>query len=137
VTRDNLPRPSCGSDGKANNKWQAFINTDTRRFKIQTGDMDPPRRGRASYINSIFEATMKWIHQMLGLNNLGLLGTLLLWGCIDLWQSYLHALGLTVLHVWSFLVLSPDLAELLVLEHNMTPMHLDTMHEARSVTWQS
>lgn len=29
-------------------------------------------------------------------------------------------------------VLSPDLAELLVLEHDMTPMHLDTMHEASS-----
>ena len=27
---------------KADNKRQAFINTDTRRFKIQTGDMGPP-----------------------------------------------------------------------------------------------
>ena len=26
---------------KADNKRQAFINTDTRRFKIQTGDMEP------------------------------------------------------------------------------------------------
>ena len=114
-----------------------FINTDTRRFKIQMGDMGPPL-GRASYINSIFEATMKWIHQMVGLNNLGLLVTLLWWGCINLWQrlSYLHVLGLTVLYVWSFLVLSPDLAELLVLEHDMTPIHLDTMHEARSVVTQ-
>ena len=39
-----------------------------------------------------------------------------------------------MLQVWSFVVLSPDLAELLVLEHDMTPIHLDTMHEARSVT---
>ena len=99
-----------------------FINTNTRCF-------------RAS--NFIFEATMKWIHQMVGLNNLGLLGTLLWWGCINLWPSYLHVLGLTVLFVWSFLVLSPDLAELLVLEHDMTPIHLDNMHEARSVTQQS
>ena len=42
VTRDNLPRPNCDSDGKADNKQQAFINTYTRRFKIQTGDMGPP-----------------------------------------------------------------------------------------------
>ena len=42
ATRDNLPRPNCDSDGKANNKRQAFINTDTRRFKIQTG---PPWQG--------------------------------------------------------------------------------------------
>ena len=114
--------------------------TCMRCFKIQTGDMGPPPPplpGWASYINSIFEATMKWIHQMVGLNNLGLLGTLLLRGCINLGQSYLHVLGLTVLHVWSFLVLSPDLTELLVLEHDMTPIHLDTVHEARSVTWQS
>ena len=27
---------------KANNKQQAFKNTDTRRFKIQTGDMGSP-----------------------------------------------------------------------------------------------
>ena len=26
---------------KADNKRQAFINTDKRRFKIQTGDMEP------------------------------------------------------------------------------------------------
>ena len=26
----------------ADNKQQEFINTDTRRFKIQTGDMHPP-----------------------------------------------------------------------------------------------
>ena len=26
----------------SDNKRQAFINTDTRRFKIQTGDMGPP-----------------------------------------------------------------------------------------------
>ena len=37
-----LPRPNCNSDGKADNKQQAFINTDTRRFKIQMGDMGPP-----------------------------------------------------------------------------------------------
>ena len=30
-------------------KQQAFINTNTRRFKIQTGDMGPSP-GRASYI---------------------------------------------------------------------------------------
>ena len=51
ATRDNLPRPNCDSDGKADNKRQAFINTDTRRFKIQTGDMGPPPQpptGRAS-----------------------------------------------------------------------------------------
>ena len=40
--RDNLPRPNCNSDGKADNKRQAFINTDTRHFKIHTGDMGPP-----------------------------------------------------------------------------------------------
>jgi len=33
ATRDNLPRPNCDSDGKADNKRQAFINTDTRRFR--------------------------------------------------------------------------------------------------------
>ena len=44
VTRDNLPRPNCNSDGKANNKRQAFINTDTRHFKIQMGVMGPPPR---------------------------------------------------------------------------------------------
>ena len=42
VTRDNLPQPNCNSDGKADNKRQAFINTDTRHFKIQMGDMGPP-----------------------------------------------------------------------------------------------
>ena len=42
LRRDNLPLPNCDSDGKADNKQQAFINTDTRRFKIQTGDMGPP-----------------------------------------------------------------------------------------------
>ena len=36
------PRPNCDSDSKADNKRQAFINTDTRRFKIQTGDVGPP-----------------------------------------------------------------------------------------------
>ena len=30
------------ADGKADNKRQALINTDTRRFKIQTGNMDTP-----------------------------------------------------------------------------------------------
>ena len=45
---DNLLRPNCDSDGKTDNKRQAFINTDMRRFKIQTGDMDPPPPGRAS-----------------------------------------------------------------------------------------
>ena len=40
--RVNLLRPNCNSDGTADDKQQAFINTDTRRFKIQTGDMDPP-----------------------------------------------------------------------------------------------
>ena len=37
-----LPLPNCDSDIKADHKWQAFINTDTRRFKIQTGDMGLP-----------------------------------------------------------------------------------------------
>ena len=46
--RDNLPRPNCDGDGKADNKQQAFINTDTRCFKIQTGDVGPPPPGRAS-----------------------------------------------------------------------------------------
>ena len=45
MTRDNLPRPNCHSEGKANNKWQAFINTDTRCFKIQKGNMGPPQQG--------------------------------------------------------------------------------------------
>ena len=49
LQRDNLPRPNCDSGGKANNKRQAFINTNTRRFKIQTGDMPPPP-GRASLL---------------------------------------------------------------------------------------
>ena len=40
--RDNLPWPNCDSDGKADDNQQAFINADTRRFKIQTGDMGPP-----------------------------------------------------------------------------------------------
>ena len=39
ATRDNLPWQNCDSDSKANpnpdNKRQAFLNTDTRRFKIQ------------------------------------------------------------------------------------------------------
>ena len=39
ASRDNLPRPNCDSEGKADNKRQAFINTNTRCFKIQTGDM--------------------------------------------------------------------------------------------------
>ena len=42
MTRDNLPWPNCDSDGKADNKRQALINTDMRRFKIQMGDMGPP-----------------------------------------------------------------------------------------------
>ena len=33
---------SLGQIATADNKRQAFINTDTRRFKIQTGDMGPP-----------------------------------------------------------------------------------------------
>ena len=54
MTRDNLPRPNCDSDGKADNKRQAFINTDTRRFKIQMGYMDPPPPpGRASVIINV------------------------------------------------------------------------------------
>ena len=40
--QENLPRPNCDSDGKANNKRQAFISTDTRSFKIQTGDLAGP-----------------------------------------------------------------------------------------------
>ena len=42
MTRDNLPLPNCDSDSKADNKRQAFINTDMRRFKIPTGDKGPP-----------------------------------------------------------------------------------------------
>ena len=42
ATRDNLPRANCDSDDKADNKRQAFLNTDTRRFKTLTGDMGPP-----------------------------------------------------------------------------------------------
>ena len=42
MTRDNLPRPNCDSDGKVDNKRQALINTHRRRFKIQMGDMGPP-----------------------------------------------------------------------------------------------
>ena len=45
ATRDNLPRPNCDSDSKAGNKRQAFINTDTGGFNIQTGDMGPPQAG--------------------------------------------------------------------------------------------
>ena len=52
MTRDKPPRPNCDSDGKADNKRQAFINTDTSCFKIQMGDMAPPSPppGRASLI---------------------------------------------------------------------------------------
>ena len=42
-------RPNCDSDGKADNKRQAFINTDTSRYKIQMGDMGPALAGRASF----------------------------------------------------------------------------------------
>ena len=42
ATTDNLPRPNCNSDGKVGNKQQAFINTHTRRFQIQMGNMRPP-----------------------------------------------------------------------------------------------
>ena len=45
ATRDNLPWPNCNSDGKAENKRQTFINTDTRHFKIQTATWDPPWQG--------------------------------------------------------------------------------------------
>ena len=48
--RDNLPRPNCDGDGKADNKRQAFINSDTRCFKIQTGDMDPPPPRQGLYV---------------------------------------------------------------------------------------
>ena len=41
----SLGQINCDSDSKANNKWQALINTDRRRFKIQTGDMGPPSQG--------------------------------------------------------------------------------------------
>ena len=60
ATRDNLLRPNCDSDGKADNKPQAFINTTTRSFKIQTGDMSgtPPPPGRASS-NSPFHDPLK------------------------------------------------------------------------------
>ena len=47
ATRDNLPWPNCDSDGKADNKRQAFINTNMRHFIIQMGDMGPSP-GRAS-----------------------------------------------------------------------------------------
>ena len=53
ATRDNLPRPNCDSDCKADNKGQAFINTDTRRFKIQMDDMGPPLAGPQCSINII------------------------------------------------------------------------------------
>ena len=35
-----------------------------------------------------------------------------------------------------FTVLSPDLAELLVIEHDMVPVHVDTKQVARSVISQ-
>ena len=44
ATRDNLPRPNC------DNKRQALITTDTRRFKIQTGNMGPPFLAGPLYI---------------------------------------------------------------------------------------
>ena len=53
VTRDNLPRPNCNSDGKANNKRQAFINTDTMTrdiLKFRWVSWDLPPAGKASYI---------------------------------------------------------------------------------------
>ena len=51
--RDNLRQPNCDIDGKANNKQQAFVNTDMRCFKIQTGDMGPPLAGPQCSINII------------------------------------------------------------------------------------
>ena len=67
-TRDNLPRPNCDRDGKADNKRQAFINTDTRRFKIQMADMDPPPPGRASPYNGHGGSTQKgYLFQALGI----------------------------------------------------------------------
>ena len=56
VTRDNLPRPNCNSDGKADNKQQAFINTDTRHFRIQTGDVGPPPTPLAGPLNDHLSA---------------------------------------------------------------------------------
>ena len=56
ATRDNLPRPNWDSDGKADNKQQAVINTDTKRFKIQSGDMGHPSPpGRASTMFDVCE----------------------------------------------------------------------------------
>ena len=54
-SRDNFPRPNCDGHGKADNKRQTFTNTNTRRVKIQTGDMGPPLPGRASkYVGAYF-----------------------------------------------------------------------------------
>ena len=45
ATRDNLPRPNCNNDGKADNKWQGFINIDKRVLKFRQATRDPPWQG--------------------------------------------------------------------------------------------
>ena len=56
MTRDNLPRPNYNIDGKADNKQQAlFYNTNTRRFKIQTGDMGHPPGRTSLYLQYLAE----------------------------------------------------------------------------------
>ena len=60
ATRDNLPQPNCDNDGKADNKRQAFINTDTRHFKIQKGDIGtPPLAGPLYNSPAILLLTLK------------------------------------------------------------------------------
>ena len=52
ATRDNLPWPNCDSDGKADNKQQAFINTDTPdflKFRQATLDTPPPHPRQGLY----------------------------------------------------------------------------------------
>ena len=42
-SRQQTTSPSqVATDGKADNKWQAFINIDMRFFKMQNGNMGPP-----------------------------------------------------------------------------------------------
>ena len=65
----HLPQPNCDSDGKADNKQQAFINTDTRRFKIQTATWDPPP-GRALTFLVAFTSILPFTGSALALMNL-------------------------------------------------------------------
>ena len=89
ATTDNLLWPNCDSDGKADNKQQAFINTTTRRFKIQTGDMGPtplpppsPPYAYVTYLllGSLPRVALRWLHWIFwGANSIFLLNVQCIW----------------------------------------------------------